>query len=209
MRHILLYENFRDPLRGARDLFGLTSSFTKRINPSSDRIIEFTGPVESEGEARKIADQVLKAGGDLQAALAPIGWQAKEVQSGFGSWGDPINKTGPQFILMQKNHYLTQEREIGQYSNLQEAIPDFLDWFKIEMEEYGTPKKYFSEWNPEVEDINSWDEFFSRSPGIDETTFYLEDFDPARGARIYSEVDLLEIVHRRDPSYLEGFLHFS
>lgn len=209
MKHLKLYENFEDPLGIGRDLFGLTSSFTKRMKPGSVRTIEFTGPVESEEEARKIVDQMLKSRGDIQVALDPIGWQAKEIPSIFSSWGDPINKTSLQFILMQKNHYLTQEREIGQYTNLKEAISDFLDWFKNEMEEYGTPKKYFSEWNSEVDGIDSWDEFFSQSPEIDETTFYLEDFNPRRSTKIFSEVDLLEIVHKSDPIYLEGFINFS
>ena len=209
MKHLKLYENFEDPLGIGRDLFGLTSSFTKRMKPGSVRTIEFTGPVESEEEARKIVDQMLKSRGDIQVALDPIGWQAKEIPSIFSSWGDPINKTSLQFILMQKNHYLTQEREIGQYTNLKEAISDFLDWFKNEMEEYGTPKKYFSEWNSEVDGIDSWDEFFSQSPEIDETTFYLEDFNPHRSTKIFSEVDLLEIVHKSDPIYLEGFINFS
>ena len=87
MKHLRLYENFIDPLRGARDLFDLTSSFTKTKRLQADSVkgsefssvkaLEFTGPVEYEEEARKIADEGLKMG-DIQAALASIGWEVIE-----------------------------------------------------------------------------------------------------------------------------------
>lgn len=130
----------------------------------------------------------------------------------FESWGDVIDRESSRFTLIQKNHYLAQERQVGNYEGLEEAISGFLDLFKkfIDDEWGGVAKRYFSEWNPEVESIDSWDDFFVQSPEIGETTFYVEDFDPVRTARIFSEVDLLKMVHDMDPSnlYLETFLPF-
>lgn len=97
MKHIILYENFRDTLKGARDIFGLTSS----IDITKNYTIE--GPIEYEEEARRIADDIIKKINqyplaatpqysvwdsyldyafnnwmpDEQAALARIGWEIK------------------------------------------------------------------------------------------------------------------------------------
>ena len=129
----------------------------------------------------------------------------------FESWGDPIDRSSPKFILIQKNHYLTQERKIGYYKSREKAIQVFLEKFKIFIydEGYGIPKRYFSEWNEDVNKIHSWDEFFSKSPEIDEYTFYVEDFDPSKTTLIFSEVDLLHEVYKKDPTYLDSFLPFS
>lgn len=130
----------------------------------------------------------------------------------FEGWGDPINRKSSKFILIQKNHYLSQEKKIGYYKTMEESIPDFLHHFKnfINYEWEGIPKDYFLEWNyDDIEGIDSWDEFFLQAPKIDETTFYLEDFDPSRDTKIFYEVDLLEIVYRKDPTYLQNFLPFQ
>ena len=125
----------------------------------------------------------------------------------FESWGDPINRKSPKFILMKKNHYLTQEKAVGYYDNIGEATEDFLRYFSefIKEEWGGSPKDYFSEWNPEVNEINSWQEFFSLHPEIGETTFYIEDFNPSRGTTVFSEAELLS---KNNPSYLESILPF-
>ena len=123
----------------------------------------------------------------------------------FEGWGDTINRKSDKFILIQKNHYLTQERKIGYFSSIEEAMPLFLKLFKkfINDEWNGVSKRYFLEWNPDVDVTNSWDEFFSQIPGIGDETFYIEDSD---SGTVFSEVDLLKMVH---PSYLESFLPFS
>ena len=123
----------------------------------------------------------------------------------FEGWGDTINRKSDKFILIQKNHYLTQERKIGYFSSIEEAMPLFLKLFKkfINDEWNGVSKRYFLEWNPDVGVTNSWDEFFSQIPGIGDETFYIEDSD---SGTVFSEVDLLKMVH---PSYLESFLPFS
>jgi hypothetical protein len=54
-----------------------------------------------------------------------------------------------------------------------------------------------------VDEVNSWDEFFSQIPEIGDYTFYIEDSD---GSTVFSEVDLLKMVH---PVYLASFLPFS
>jgi hypothetical protein len=126
----------------------------------------------------------------------------------FEDWGDPINRGSEKFILMKINHYLTQEKAVGYYDSMREAMKDFLRYFSefIKDEWGGSPKAYFSEWNKEVEKINSWKEFFSLSPVIEETTFYIEDFNPSRTAKVFSETELLS---QNDTSYLESFLPFS
>ena len=123
----------------------------------------------------------------------------------FEGWGDAINKKPDKFILIEKNHYLMQERKIGYYNSMREAMPHFLKLFKkfITDEWDGVPKGYFLEWDPEVDVVNSWDEFFSQIPEIGDYTFYIEDSD---GSTVFSEVDLLKMVH---PVYLASFLPFS
>lgn len=123
----------------------------------------------------------------------------------FEGWGDTIKRKSDKFILIQKNHYLTQEKKIRYFNSIEEAMPLFLKLFKkfINDEWGGVPKRYFLEWNPDVDVTNSWDEFFSQIPGIGDETFYIEDSN--RGT-VFSEVDLLKMV---DPSYLASFLPFS
>jgi len=81
MRHIRLYENFEDDLKSARDIFGLTSTFTKIFTDylGTSRTIEFTGPSELEGEAKGIAEYLKKnqkTERKIQEELDSIGWQA-------------------------------------------------------------------------------------------------------------------------------------
>lgn len=74
MRHIQIYEAFQDEAgQSARDLFGLTSSFTRDYPVGMS--VTFTGPSEEEAEARRITDKLGAVASEIVDALEEIGWQ--------------------------------------------------------------------------------------------------------------------------------------
>ena len=129
----------------------------------------------------------------------------------FEGWGDPINRKKSKLVLIQKNHYLTQERSVGFYNSMERATTAFLNKFKefINEDWNGVPKNYFIEWDQNVENSNTWDEFFAQKHNIGEGTFYLESDQPGSRLMIYDEMDLLLMVYSKDPAYLESFLPFA
>ena len=135
MKHIQVYENFRDPLGRARDLFGLTSSFTKKETISRGSAIEFTGPIESEGEARKIADSTLPKifMGPMfynfirKSELDSIGWQAEMIapvqETGYAIKGPLANWDSALEIMRKwdKDVSAYEEESISIYGNMSDA----------------------------------------------------------------------------------------
>ncbi len=133
MRHIQVYESFRDPLRGARDLFDLTSSFIKKEKIRTGRAIEFTGPIESEGEARKIVDimlpEIFMGLGFVKflghSGLDSIGWQAEMIapvqETGYAIKG-PLANWDSALEIMRKwdkdiSDYVEEENAYGNMSD--------------------------------------------------------------------------------------------
>lgn len=131
----------------------------------------------------------------------------------FEDWGDQIDRSRPQIILIQISHYLTQERERGRYTNLEEATSDFLRHFSefVTKEWGGSPKRYFEGFNPNVQNVNTWNDFFLQFSEKDmgETTFYVEIIHPQETTKVLKEVDLLSKIHKSDPSYLQSQLPFT
>lgn len=135
MKHIQVYENFRDPLGRARDLFGLTSSFTRKEMFSAGKTIEFTGPVESEGEAIKIVDSMLpKIFIGLEfvkflrhSGLDSIGWQAEMIapvqETGYAIKGPLANWDSALEIMRKwdKDVSAYEEESISIYGNMSDA----------------------------------------------------------------------------------------
>jgi len=132
----------------------------------------------------------------------------------FEGWGDSINREKSKFILIQRNHYLTQERSAGSYNSMDRALSSFLDKFKAFVIEdwQGIPKDYFGEMYPEIMDCNTWEEFFANIQGQDyEGTFYLEATDATQPVptQVWDEIELLENIYEKNPSYLESVLPFT
>lgn len=128
----------------------------------------------------------------------------------FEGWGDTINRNKSKFILIERNHYLNQERSAGFYNSMDRALSSFLDKFKtfINVEWQGIPKDYFGEMYPEVMDCNTWEEFFANIKGNYEGRFYLESTQPSAKMTL-DEVELLKNIYENKPSYLESVLPFS
>lgn len=90
MRHIRLYESFEDPIDPlTREIFALTSEFTRTIRTLSWMWIKFTGPTEEEAAAREIVGRT-KHNTPPQAGiadeLAQIGWNVEcsiSIDRGF------------------------------------------------------------------------------------------------------------------------------
>jgi hypothetical protein len=72
MRHIKLYESFKDHLDPfTRDIFGLRSEFTVRVN---DVEIKASGPSDLESDAKIIVDKIGASSSSLRKELNTVGW---------------------------------------------------------------------------------------------------------------------------------------
>jgi len=73
MRHIKLYESFKDHLDPfTRDIFGLRSEFT--IRAKDDVEIKASGPSDLESEAKIIVDKIGASSSSLRKELNTVGW---------------------------------------------------------------------------------------------------------------------------------------
>ena len=120
MRHILLYESFRDDIDpSTRDLFGLTSTFT--IDYPVGISVTYTGPSEDEAEVRRITDKTGSVASDIVDALEKIGWK----EEGEFRIYDPYYSFRGSFRNWRRaNHLVGNLKRSAEYAALEKMKED-------------------------------------------------------------------------------------
>ena len=136
MKHILLYENFEDPLgQSARGIFGLTSEFIIKYPVGIS--VTYTGPSEEESAAKEIVNRMGAEAGQIIDALAEIGWSE---EGEYTIPGTGYSFKGSFRNWRKANHLISNLKSSAKYDAWKQAEEDENDdeiekWYNNALEE--------------------------------------------------------------------------